>query len=66
VRGGERTARRLTAWQDRFRKVLEATGIPMPQGNVSMPKNGAGSGGPAPGQWNIGEVRLPTEYEVRS
>jgi hypothetical protein len=54
-----------SAWQDRFRKVFEATGIPMPRGDVSMPKNGAGSGGPGPGQWNIGDVRLPTEYEVR-
>jgi hypothetical protein len=52
-------------WQDRFREVVEETGIPMPQGNVSMPKKGAGSGGPGSGQWNIGDVRVPTEYEVR-
>lgn len=58
---------RREAWQQQLAVVGQTTGTAMPSGHLTMPARGLGdSANPPPhGQWNIGDIRVPTEFEVR-
>jgi hypothetical protein len=63
-----REVRTLRAtWQGSFAEVTSVTGIALPSGFVSMPRRVDGTAAPAPlpGAFNIGNIRLPTQHEVR-
>ena len=55
-------------WQSRFREVTAVTGVPLPDGDerpaveITPPSSTPSL---PPGGFNIGDIRLPGEYEVR-
>jgi hypothetical protein len=54
------------AWQEHFATVTEATGVPLPAGHLEPPDEAEETGSPPRlGQFNLGEIRVPTEFEVR-
>jgi hypothetical protein len=57
------------AWQAHFARVTELTGIELPQGALDLPTEGLltprAPTNPSSGRWNLGDVRVPTVYEVR-
>jgi hypothetical protein len=54
-------------WQGSFAEVTSVTGIALPSGFVSMPRTGHATAAPDPlaGGFNLGNVRLPSQHEVR-